>query len=100
MDIIRDEDFDSALSHLGKDYFYLKAAIQKKEKVHVSTDLTQRERERRIRDSLQSQHGPTAELHDQVIPKIMFLKFFVIKNILGSSIVTTSCFLFYSGHWL
>jgi hypothetical protein len=66
MDIIHDEDFDEALDHLGKDFYHLNAN-QNKENNHLGNELSHRERERRMRETLQSRHGPTAEIHDQVL---------------------------------
>lgn len=66
MNAISDEDFDEALDHINMDFQYLEAAKRKKEKIHFKGKIGPRERERRIRESLQSRHGPTAEIHDQV----------------------------------
>lgn len=72
MNIIRDEDFDEALGPVlnkdfHKDFHYLHAAKRKKANVHLSAAPSQRERERQLRETLKSRHGPTAEIHDQVI---------------------------------
>lgn len=66
MNVIHDEDFDEALDHLDKDFHYLNAAKRKKEKIQSKGKVGPRERERQLRESLQSRHGPTAEIHDQV----------------------------------
>jgi hypothetical protein len=62
---IQDEEFDHALDHLRKDFRYINAANNRKN-LNFSHDLSEREKERRIRATLQSRHGPTAEEHDQV----------------------------------
>ena len=65
MNIIQESDFDDALDHLKKDFRYSNQTNNRKN-LNVDSDLSQRERERRIRQTLQSRHGPTAETHDQV----------------------------------
>lgn len=65
MNIIRDEDFDVALNHLSRDFRFHRDNNNKKS-IQMSEELTQREKERNIRETLQSRHGPTAEVHDQV----------------------------------
>lgn len=64
MNIIKDDDFDEALNHLSKDF----EAFNSKNNTHqhLGDELSQRQKERQIRETLQSRHGPTAELHDQV----------------------------------
>lgn len=71
MNAIHDEDFDVALDHLNRDFQFLHAS---KDKMHafLGAELTQRKRERSARENLQSRHGPTAEIHDQVISFIEF----------------------------
>jgi hypothetical protein len=61
MNIIKEEDFDQALQHLRGDF----RNLSYKER-DANSKLTHRERERKIRERLQSRHGPTAEIHDQV----------------------------------
>lgn len=65
MNVIHDEDFDVALDHLSRDFHFLNASKNKKG-TFLGDELTQREMERRTRENLQSRHGPTAEIHDQV----------------------------------
>lgn len=68
MNIILEEDFDEALNNLSRDFGYLNASKDKGYNPynHLSDKLSQRDKERRLRETLQSSHGPTAEIHDQV----------------------------------
>lgn len=65
MNIILEEDFDEALNNLSRDFGYLNASKDRGYN-HLSDKLSQRDKERRLRETLQSSHGPTAEIHDQV----------------------------------
>lgn len=64
MNIIKEKDFDEALDHLSQD-FQFHSSNKNKGNYHLSSGLSQRERERKLRETLQSRHGPTAETHDQ-----------------------------------
>lgn len=64
MNIIKEEDFDEALNHLSQDFRQHRSG--KKRNYGLRGDWNQRDRERKLRESLQSRHGPTAETHDQV----------------------------------
>lgn len=61
MDIIKDEDFESVLGHFRSDFRNLSFKERQ-----ANVNMSHRERERRMRENLKSQHGPTAEEHDQV----------------------------------
>lgn len=67
MNIIQDNDFEEAFSHFSfrQDFRQLNAKRRKENSRHKDV-LNVREIERRNRENLQSRHGPTAELHDQV----------------------------------
>lgn len=65
MNIIHDEDFEEALNNLSRDFGSFKNN-EKKCNIFMGDEINQRERERQIRETLQSRHGPTAEVHDQV----------------------------------
>ncbi|CRL04902.1 CLUMA_CG017953, isoform A [Clunio marinus] len=62
MDVINDKDFDSALDHLNKDFHFLST---NRKDVNSFQSNDQRVKERHLRETLQSRHGPTAEIHDQ-----------------------------------
>lgn len=61
MDIIKDEDFESVLGNFRSDFRNLSFKERQ-----LNVNMSHRERERRMREKLKSQHGPTAEEHDQV----------------------------------
>lgn len=67
MDVIHDEDFDKALdrSFMNRDFQHL-SFKKNKGQVFLNDAMGRRERERKMRETLQSRHGPTAENHDQV----------------------------------
>lgn len=65
MDVINDEDFEKAFSHFNIDLGYQHSKKYKEGKMFQGVKST-KEREMRMRENLQSQHGPTAEIHDQV----------------------------------
>lgn len=89
MNIIRDEDFEEALGsslngEFHKDFQYLHAAKRRKENVHLSAATSQRDRERQLRETLKSRHGPTAEVHDQVdnhyFPNVLYTFIYFFKQ--------------------
>lgn len=75
MNIIKEEDFDEALNHLSKDFQY-HDSNRNKGTYHMGDEFNPRERERKLRETLQSRHGPTAETHDQVF----FLQLLRLKS--------------------
>ena len=101
MDIIRDADFDEALGpYLNKDFHkdfqYLDAAKRKKANIHLSAEPSQRERERQLREALKSRHGPTAEIHDQVYFKFLYIFMNFTIFLVNSSTEIINCSLFCS----
>lgn len=68
MDVIRDEDFEEALNNavINRDFNHLSKKMWGKNGFKLDA-MNRRERERKIREQLQSRHGPTAESHDQVM---------------------------------
>lgn len=66
MDILKDENFESALNNLAKD-FHLWNISKSESRTHLflNDELSQRDHERKVRENLKSSHGPTAEQHDQ-----------------------------------
>lgn len=67
MNVIRDEDFEEALNNtfINRDFHHI-SVDKSRGKVFRNDETTRRERERKMREQLQSRHGPTAETHDQV----------------------------------
>jgi hypothetical protein len=86
MNIIKEDDFDEALDHLSRDFHHHRG-------FELRPDWNQRDRERKMRESLKSRHGPTAEIHDQVFPSIF--SFFHLKisfQVLQGSQTATGAF--------
>lgn len=76
MNIIQDEDFDEALNHLSRDFRFHHSSKNKGD-YHLDDEMNNRNRERSLRETLQSRHGPTAETHDQVSFQLNCVTIFV-----------------------